>query len=422
MNGPDGTLADNGSRTWAGGAWLVLCELIGPSRYLHTALVCREWRETYACLYPKATAITAADLSIDQLLWTRAHGCRWGKHLTLLAASAGDLRLLRYLLANACPWDAHQAFGAAVSAGRAHILPCIHGMMRHLNMELWPKSTAAEWCAAAAGGGHMAVLQWLHRGGCPWDHRTCAAAARGGHLVLLQWARDNRCEWSECTCFAAASAGHLHILQWARANRCDWCGEDVCRTAARNGHLEVLLWARANGAPWGCGTALAAVRGAHLRVLRWALANGCTVYDLWSEEHVDIYANASLHARRRGADAAEALGLLSAADRRCAHHLDCERVCLGAAQYGHVEVLEWCKRNGAGVFMYDGGAAACAARAGQIEVLRWLRAHGCWSRRVVAAALNHAVRDNQVETVRWLCANLTEPQRDTEDSSYASTI
>ncbi|KAG5177994.1 hypothetical protein JKP88DRAFT_248453 [Tribonema minus] len=252
MNGPDETLAGNESLTWSGGAWLVLCELIGPNRYLHTALVCREWRETYASLYPKATAITAADLSVDQLLWARAHGCCWGKHLTLLAASAGDLRLLRYLLANACPWDAYQAFGAAVSAGRAHVLPCIHGMMRHLNIELWPKSTAAEW--------------------------------------------------------------------------------------------------------------------------------------------------------------------------RCAHHLDCERVCVGAARYGHVEVLEWCRRNGAGVFAYDGGAAASAARAGQVEVLRWLRAHGCWSRRVVQAALNLAMRDNQVEAVRWLCANRTEPQRDTEDPSCTSTI
>jgi hypothetical protein len=50
--------------------------------------------------------------------------------------------------------------------------------------------SASEMCAAAAGGGHLAVLRWLVReSGCEWDaDETCDAAARGGHLAVLQWA------------------------------------------------------------------------------------------------------------------------------------------------------------------------------------------------------------------------------------------
>ena len=47
----------------------------------------------------------------------------------------------------------------------------------------------------------------------------------------------------------AAAAGHLHVLEWARKNGCPW-SEHTCRLAAEGGHLDVLQWARANGCPW----------------------------------------------------------------------------------------------------------------------------------------------------------------------------
>lgn len=61
-------------------------------------------------------------------------------------------------------------------------------------------------CAAlgsAAGGGHLAVLQWqwARAHGCPWDRFTCAYAAERGYLAVLQWARaQQRCTWGESMC------------------------------------------------------------------------------------------------------------------------------------------------------------------------------------------------------------------------------
>ena len=75
-------------------------------------------------------------------------------------------------------------------------------------------------CSAAAGGGHLAVLQWLRQQQppCPWDEWACRAAARAGHLAVLQWLRQQQppCPWDEEACHYAAEGGHLAMLQWLR--------------------------------------------------------------------------------------------------------------------------------------------------------------------------------------------------------------
>lgn len=79
--------------------------------------------------------------------------------------------------------------------------------------------------AAAAGEGHIEVLEWLFENGCPWDAHACYTAARGGHLGVLRYLRDNGCEWDERkTCLAAAGGRHIEVLQFLRAN-CVWSVE-----------------------------------------------------------------------------------------------------------------------------------------------------------------------------------------------------
>ena len=90
--------------------------------------------------------------------------------------------------------------------------------------KVWDLIRARRWkypddvCLQAAIGGHLDVLQWARRNGCPWDKRTCSRAAFGGHLPVLQWARENDCPWDVSTCYFAARGGHREVLQWARAN------------------------------------------------------------------------------------------------------------------------------------------------------------------------------------------------------------
>jgi hypothetical protein len=43
----------------------------------------------------------------------------------------------------------------------------------------------------AAQSNKLAVLQFLHASGCPWDATVSEAAARRGDLVMLKWVREH---------------------------------------------------------------------------------------------------------------------------------------------------------------------------------------------------------------------------------------
>jgi hypothetical protein len=75
----------------------------------------------------------------------------------------------------------------------------------------------------AANGGHLDVLRWALANGCPWHPRTCAnAAARGGHLEVLKWMRANghanQNIWHYCK-LAARANQHWKVLAWLHENK-----------------------------------------------------------------------------------------------------------------------------------------------------------------------------------------------------------
>ena len=54
-------------------------------------------------------------------------------------------------------------------------------------------------CKFAAMGGQLKVLKWLRENNCPWNKDTCACTALGGHLGALKWAHVNGCPWDSYT-------------------------------------------------------------------------------------------------------------------------------------------------------------------------------------------------------------------------------
>jgi hypothetical protein len=120
------------------------------------------------------------------------------------AATAGDLKELKKMHENGCPWD-------------------------------W-KTTAY-----AAKNGHLECLKFAHENGCKWECFTPALAARNGHMKCLKYAHENGCPWAESTASAAALGGQLECLKYAHNNGCDWdVWTLVC--AAENGHFECFKY------------------------------------------------------------------------------------------------------------------------------------------------------------------------------------
>jgi len=130
-------------------------------------------------------------------------------------------------------------------------------------------------CQAAAKNGHLEVIRWLLANKCPWDVTTVGnGAAKHGHLKVLQFAIEKGFHPDESTCAAVASKGNLRMLKWLRKQNCPW-NRETCDQAANKGHLFVLQWAAENGCPVDATTTQAAASGVHLEPLRWLVERGC---------------------------------------------------------------------------------------------------------------------------------------------------
>jgi hypothetical protein len=128
--------------------------------------------------------------------------------------------------------------------------------------------------------GSVERLAWAKESGCPWiawicelrrsgrasggdtvgsgaqlpmGHEDVRLAAYLGHLEVLKWARKHGCPWDFWTCFHAAAGGHLEVLQWAREHDCPW-DYSICHTAALNGHLRCCSGRGSTGARESSGT------------------------------------------------------------------------------------------------------------------------------------------------------------------------
>lgn len=67
----------------------------------------------------------------------------------------------------------------------------------------------------AAGGDHLAVLEWARRNGCPFGESAGLFPAGTALFRVREWAISHHFPWDPATCAAAAVSGHLADLQWA---------------------------------------------------------------------------------------------------------------------------------------------------------------------------------------------------------------
>lgn len=67
-------------------------------------------------------------------------------------------------------------------------------------------------CAAAARGGNLECLKYLHEHGCAWDKSACSAAARGGHSECLKYLHTHGCPGNKRASEAAAGGDVMECL------------------------------------------------------------------------------------------------------------------------------------------------------------------------------------------------------------------
>ena len=111
------------------------------------------------------------------------------------------------------------ALTAVVRAGR---LRAYEQHAIRWRMHLKPETAAS----IAAECGHIHILDWMYNQNALLPHLrgvdVCMGAARGGQLETLKWLRAQLppAPWDEDVFQSAIARGHLHILEWAAKHGC----------------------------------------------------------------------------------------------------------------------------------------------------------------------------------------------------------
>jgi hypothetical protein len=183
-------------------------------------------------------------LSKLQLLHTEQH-CPFPDDITVIAARAGDVEMLRWLQETGCELNEETSAGAAETANNLH------------------------------------VLKYLHDQGCPWHPALCAIAGATGDLEQLKWLHAHGAAVNSTTADEAACGGAVHVLEWLQQQQGVEFSEQTLMRAAEGGHLQLCQWLRAQQCPWNTHAAGVAAWWNYSTLLRWLLDSGCP-YDTYT--------------------------------------------------------------------------------------------------------------------------------------------
>lgn len=186
-----------------------------------------------------------------------------------------DTEVLQHLVTASC----ELSDGADFFAARTGNVNCLRWIHSHTEPNKSQKSMLANTFIAATMG-ELAVLKYLHEAGVDWNGSECFLAAQGGHLSCLKYLHENGCSWDGLTLVMAASYGRLDCLTYAYENGCrDWPGNTTEFVAVR-GHLDCLQYAHEHGCAWGRHTVSRALHNGQWACAAYAYKHNAPYYDL----------------------------------------------------------------------------------------------------------------------------------------------
>jgi hypothetical protein len=155
----------------------------------------------------------------------------------------------------------------------------------------WDKETSA----VAAEQGNLEMVKYCVANQCPFDEGACRSAAANGHLDCLKYLHEvAKAPWDWRTAFWAAKNGHLHILEYLVEREYDEFKEYACLVAVEYGHLDCLKFLHETAkAPWDEWAVRYAHQYHHPECLQYLLDNDCPLPEGWQYEHGVLYPSES---------------------------------------------------------------------------------------------------------------------------------
>ena len=129
--------------------------------------------------------------NLEILKYAIEHGCPLGTDPIHSAASNGHVDCMKYLIERGCQVDNFLTMQGILQGGH---LPCLKLLINHSNIYL-----DEDLISRAAFWGHLNIVEYLHKRGCPWDWQVPKIAAYKGFYEVLYYAVEHGCECTPCT-------------------------------------------------------------------------------------------------------------------------------------------------------------------------------------------------------------------------------
>lgn len=130
----------------------------------------------------------------------------------------------------------------------------------------------------AATAGQLEILQWILSNNPPtFSVETCiVAAAEEGHLHVVTWLLETYKAWHvlDRACMFAVRAGHLHIIEYG-LERGLKLNHEYMRHAIMRKSLPTVRWLHSKKCPWGTETYKVAALFDCIDILGYLYSNGC---------------------------------------------------------------------------------------------------------------------------------------------------
>ncbi|KAG5176161.1 hypothetical protein JKP88DRAFT_171594 [Tribonema minus] len=322
---------------------------------------------------------------LDVLQWGRdAHNFCPSAEVAIAAARGGRVHVLQWLH-ELMPFSTQTTHSLLESAASSGQIDALNWVIAGHD---W-RGGGAPACAAAAAAGRLAALVHLRRHGCAWDHDAFEVAAAHGRTDVMDVLVSEDPPLSVDDAYRrAARCGQRESLEWLEVvfdGGTLW-DENVFSCAAISGSVELLRWLHAEGCPWDDHASRMAAMEGHIEVLDWLLAaNAPMALDVCDVAYEYDQFEAFKWAYSHGLPVGS-----GAWD---------ERSCVAAASEGDLTALSLlhttCRATGGG---HDEEVCAAAAAGGHADVLRWAQGEGCaWDGRVCAEARVNG----HLDVLRW---------------------
>jgi len=139
--------------------------------------------------------------------------------------------------------------------------------------------------------GNLDMIKYCVANGCPFFSDVCAGAALKGRLECLKYLHEEaKAPWDSSAAVNAAARGHLHILEYLVERKYDKYDEIACIVAAARGNLDCLKFLHETAkAPWDSDAVQGAHENNRSECLQYLLDNKCPLPDGWRYEYGTLH-------------------------------------------------------------------------------------------------------------------------------------